>query len=204
MKTTPMPIEIFVDFVCPWCYLASGVVAKLQEHTPLDVKWLPFPLHPSTPPEGMLLKDMLRGMDLEAAHKRIYALMDEIGLEHGPREHTWNSRLAQELALWAETQPGGAALPPLLYRAYFVHDRNLADIDVLLAEVAAAGLDVDEARSVLHERSFSDAVDAAWERARSYRIGGVPTFIAGGYQMTGFQPLPELQRFIDFVRDKQA
>jgi predicted DsbA family dithiol-disulfide isomerase len=202
MTNAPFQIEIFTDFVCPWCYLATGVVERLQQQLPLAVTWSPYPLHPGTPPEGMLLSDMLPGMDLEAAHRRLYALMDDLGLEHGERHHTYNSRLAQELALWAQTQAGGAALAPLIYRAYFVHNRNLADQQVLLDLVATAGLDVAAATAVLRERSFSKAVDKSWARARQIPISGVPTFLAGGYQLTGFHPLADLQRFVEFAKAK--
>ena len=110
-------LEIFVDFVCPWCYLAFGAVRQLQAQRPVTVTWSPFPLHPSTPPEGMLLTDLLRGMDLEAAHRRIDQLMDELGLEHGERDRTYNTRLAQELLMWSKTQQEGDALVEQLYRA---------------------------------------------------------------------------------------
>jgi predicted DsbA family dithiol-disulfide isomerase len=204
MTTTPQ-LEIFVDFVCPWCYLAYGAVRQLQTQRelqtqhPVSVTWAPFPLHPATPPEGLLLSELLRGMDLDAAHKRINRMLDELGLEHGERDRTYNTRLAQELALWARTQAGGDALIPLLYRAYFVHNRNLAEEKVLLDIVREAGLDVAAAQGVLKDRSFSAALDAEWERARAYQISGVPAFIAGGYQMTGFQPAAEIQRFLDYV-----
>lgn len=201
--TTPN-LEIFVDFVCPWCYLAFGAVQRLQAQRPVDVTWSPFPLHPATPREGMLLTDLLRGMDLDAAHRRINALLDELGLEHGERDRTYNTRLAQELLLWSKTQEKGAALVPLLYRAYFVHNRNLAEESVLLDAVEEAGLDVDAARTVLRERSFSTALDAEWQRARQYQITGVPAFIAGGYQMTGFHPATEIQRFLDYVETQQS
>jgi len=34
------------------------------------VQWVYFPLHPRTPPEGLLLKDLFagRGMDLDVMH----------------------------------------------------------------------------------------------------------------------------------------
>jgi predicted DsbA family dithiol-disulfide isomerase len=192
-------LEIFVDFVCPWCYLAYGAVRQLQTQRPVDVTWSPFPLHPSTPPEGLLLTDLLRGMDLEAAHRRINALLDELGLEHGERDRTYNTRLAQELLLWAKTQEGGDALVPLLYRAYFVHNHNFAEEAVLLDAVKEAKLDVAGAQKTLKERSFSTALDKEWQRARQYQITGVPAFIAGGYQMTGFHPATELQKFLDYV-----
>src|SRR3990167_3971389 len=93
---SPNPqLEVFVDFVCPWCYLAYGAVRQLQAERKVNVTWSPFPLHPTTPPEGLLLTDLLRGMDLESAHRRINQLLDELGLEHGARDRTFNTRLAQ-------------------------------------------------------------------------------------------------------------
>ncbi|MEY4641848.1 MAG: hypothetical protein RLZZ227_1842 [Pseudomonadota bacterium] len=198
--TAPTPqLEIFVDFVCPWCYLAFGAVRQLQAMQAIKVTWSPFPLHPSTPPEGMLLTELLRGMDLEAAHRRINQLLDELGLEHGARDRTYNTRLAQELLLWSKTQAGGDALVPLLYRAYFVHNRNLTEQNVLLDAVEEAELDVEAARNALSDRSFSAALDKEWNRARSYQISGVPAFISGGFQMTGFHPAQELKRFLDYA-----
>jgi predicted DsbA family dithiol-disulfide isomerase len=88
---------------------------------------------------------------------------------------------------------------PLLYRAYFVHNRNLAEESVLLDAVKEANLDVEAARTALRERSFSKTLDEEWNRARSYQITGVPAFISGGYQTTGFHPAPELKRFLDHV-----
>lgn len=204
MSTKPLHIEIFTDFICPWCYLATGVVERLQQDYPLQIQWSPFPLNPSIPPEGMLLTEMLPGMDLDAAHRRLYRMMDELGLPHTDRTRIFNSRLAQELALWAATQSGGDKLLPLLYRAYFAQERNLADAAVLLEQVYEAGLDVEAAGVVLHDGSFSDDLDACWQRARQQQISGIPTFIAGGYQMTGYNPEPELRRFVEFALAKEA
>src|SRR6187549_3003798 len=129
---TPLSLELFADFVCPWCYLGNAVVMKLQATRPLKVVRTPFPLHPGTPQEGLLLSELLRGANLDAIHARLYVLMDELGLPHGHRDHTYNSRLAQELAMWGDTQPGGERLHELLYEAYFVHNRNIAEHEVLL------------------------------------------------------------------------
>jgi len=50
------------------------------------------------------------------------------------------------------------------------------------------GLPVEEARSVLENRTFKDAVDADWQKARRYGITGVPAFVAGGSKVVGAQP----------------
>jgi len=103
--------------------------------------------------------------------------MAEEGLPFSPRTMTHNSRLAQELAKWAETQSGGAGIHDALYRAYFVDGLNIALIDNLLTIVRQLGLPEPEARDVLASRRFRDAVDEDWRRCRSLGVMAVPTFV---------------------------
>ena len=149
-----------------------------------------FPLHPDTPAEGLPLKDLFagRGFDLEAMHARMKGLMDAEGLPYSRRTHTYNSRLAQELAKWADSQPGFESIHDALYRAYFVDGRNIGDPEVLIDIAQSVGLPIAAAREVLANRTFKDAVDADWEESRKRGITGVPSFIAGKYKVVGAQP----------------
>ncbi len=160
-----------------------------------------FPLHPDTPAEGRSMEDLFAGRDYdpEASYQRMKGLMDEEGLPYSRRTHTYNSRLAQELGAWAETQPGGEAIHDALYRAYFVDGKNIGDVDVLLAIVEAVGLSVDEARQVLEQRTFEQTVDADWAKSRDYGVTGVPTFVAGGYGVVGAQPYEALEHLMQEV-----
>jgi predicted DsbA family dithiol-disulfide isomerase len=149
-----------------------------------------FPLHPDTPSDGLLLKDLFagRGLDLDAMNARMKGLMDAESLPYNRRTHTYNSRLAQELAKWADTLPGFEKIHEALYRAYFAEGRNLADKRVLLDVAQSAGLPVDEAESILDNRTFKHDVDADWQKARQYGITGVPTFVINGSKVVGAQP----------------
>ena len=158
-----------------------------------------FPLHPETPPNGQSLETLFagRGVDLEAMYQRMKGLMDAEGLPYGRRTHTYNSRLGQELAKWAETEPGGQAIHDRLYRAYFVDGRNIGDVDVLVELAASAGLPDDTARRVLEARGLKDAVDADWTLSARAGVTGVPTFVAGGHQVVGAQPEAVLRQLLD-------
>jgi predicted DsbA family dithiol-disulfide isomerase len=158
-----------------------------------------FPLHPETPQEGRSLEELFagRGVDLDAMYNRMKGLMDAEGLPYGQRSHTYNSRLAQELGKWADTQPGGEAIHDALYRAYFVDAANVGDIETLLKIAQAVGLDVEAAREVLESRGFSDAVDADWELSRRHGVTGVPTFVAGGRGVVGAQPYETLEKLLE-------
>jgi predicted DsbA family dithiol-disulfide isomerase len=173
-------------------------IEKLKRNFNVDVKLVHFPLHPDTPAEGRSMAEIYagRGIDPQAMYERMKGLMDAEGLPYGKRTHSYNSRLAQELGKWADTQAGGEALHDALYRAYFVDRRNIGDPDVLLDIVGSVGLSVDAAREVLESRTFKDAVDADWEKSMRYGVTGVPTFVAGGYGVVGAQPYEVLEQLL--------
>ena len=115
------------------------------------------------------------------------ALMTEENLAYGNRSHTFNSRLAQELAKWGESFPEGEALNLKLFEAYFAEGRNLAELEVLLDVTEAVGLPLEIAEEVIRQRSFRDAVDTDWKRAHELGVTGVPTFVSGNRGLVGAQ-----------------
>lgn len=138
-----------------------------------------------------------RNIDPEAAFQRMKRLMDAEGLPYERRTHTYNSRLAQELGKWADTQPGGAAIHDSLYRAYFVHARNIGDPEVLVEIAESVGLPGEEARAVIAERRFKDEIDADWAKSHRYGVTGVPTFVAARYGVVGAQPYEALADLVE-------
>ena len=120
----------------------------------------------------------------------------ELDLPFGKREKTYNSRLAQELAKWAETQRGGEGVHDAMYRAYFVDGLNIALVDNLMTVVRQLGLSEDEAHDVLTSRRFRDAVDADWGRCRSLGVTAVPTFVVGNKGIVGAQPYEALETLV--------
>jgi predicted DsbA family dithiol-disulfide isomerase len=177
-------------------------IERLKQTFDIDARLVHFPLHPDTPPEGRAMAEFYaeRKLDPEAMYARMKKLMDAEGLPYGRRTHTYNSRLAQELGKWADTQPGGGdKFHDAMYRTYFVDARNIGDPEVLIDVVQALGMNADEARRVLMERSFSQAVDADWAKSRAYGVTGVPTFVAGNQGVVGAQPYEALEELLDTV-----
>ncbi len=121
--------------------------------------------------------------------------MDAEGLPYVRGERTYNSRLAQELAKLAE-QEGKQGIHDALFRAYFVDGINLADVDALTTIAERSDLSGAEARRALEQRTFRDAVDADWARARGLGVTGVPTFVAGGRGVVGAQPYEVLEELV--------
>ena len=137
--------------------------------------------------------------EMKARQDQMKGLMEQEGLPYGERTHTYNSRLAQEIGAWADTQEGGNVMHDALYRAYFVNTKNIGDPDVLLEIVEANGLSVNEARKVLEKRTFKDFVDEDWSKSHQYGVTGVPTFVAAGHGVVGAQPYDTLEKFLESV-----
>jgi predicted DsbA family dithiol-disulfide isomerase len=174
-------------------------IEKLRTEHNVKIEWVHFPLHPETPVEGRSLADLFagRGVDRKAMNAQMKARMDAEGLPYGERTMTYNSRLAQEVGKWADTQPGGEAIHDAMFRAYFVEAQNIGDPDVILDIVKQVGLSVDEAREVIEKRTFKDAVDEDWALSRQLGVTGVPTFVAGRYGVVGAQPYETLERLVE-------
>ncbi len=138
-----------------------------------------------------------RNIDIASAQARIARLMAEEGLPYGTRTKTYNSRLAQELGKWADTRGDGDEVHLALFRAYFVDNVNLAQIENLLRIALVAGLPRAETEQVLSARQFRQAVDTDWERARALGITGVPTFVIGDRGLVGAQAYEQLAAFVE-------
>jgi len=195
---TDRVIEVFSDYVCPWCYLGSARVERLKKEHGVQVKYVHFPLHPETPQRGKSLEELFagRGYDISRMQAQMRARMAAEGLPYGDRKMTFNSRLAQELASWAVSQSGGEAIHDALFRAYFVDGKNIGDAEVLIQIVKSVGLDENKAREVIEKRTHKAAVDADWEKSRQYGVTGVPTYVFGDRGVVGAQPYEALEELV--------
>jgi predicted DsbA family dithiol-disulfide isomerase len=201
----PIVLEVFTDYVCPWCYLGENRVKQLKKTHEIEVRMVHFPLHPETPQEGRTLQDMFGTgpEEIKAKNGHMKGLMDIEGLPYNTRSHTYNSRLAQEIGSWAETQPGGNAIHDKFFEAYFVNRQNIGDVSVIIDIVKSVSLDEQKALKVINDRTFKDAVDADWEKSHSYGVTGVPTFVSTGQSLVGAQSFDTLVHLMKEVGAKK-
>ena len=128
--------------------------------------------------------------------RRNKQIAEELGLPWGERKMTFNSRLAQELAKWAECRGRGDAFHAAAFRAYFVDGKNIGKIDGLVGLAENVGLPGPEARTVLQSRTYRQEVDADWDRAYQLGITAVPTFVLGRQMVVGAQPYEALEQLL--------
>ncbi len=126
----------------------------------------------------------------------LQATADQLDLPFGPRTKTYNSRLAQELGMWAIASGKGDDFHLAAFKAYFADGVNLAKIPVLIDIIRNLGLPEKEAAQVLANRVYKDAVDRDWQESRFKGITAVPTFIMGRHKLVGAQNYEALEQLV--------
>lgn len=201
----PLPIEIVSDFVCPWCLIGTRrlelALASLPE---LTTSWTyrPFQLDPSTPPEGVDLRDRLRRKygDPEPLFRRVEVAARESGVELDFEKvrrgvSTLRAHTLARVAIEKGTQ---RAFARDVFEAYFVEGRDISAMDVLVEVSSRHGFTREEAIQVLES---PDALDQTREEARAAAeagITGVPfVVIDQRFAVPGAQPPDVFKRAVE-------
>jgi predicted DsbA family dithiol-disulfide isomerase len=173
-------------------------IEKLTTEYQIDILWRGFPLHPEVPEEGISIEALFTRteVDIKNMRNRLKGVADQIGLPLEFRGMVYNTRLAQELASWADSQGKGDPFHKAVFAAYFVSGKNIGDVPVLVDLARSLGLPAQEAENVLKTRAYSPAVDRDWSLARSNQIHVVPTLVMNNQGLQGMQSYEVLERFV--------
>ncbi len=137
-----------------------------------------------------------RDIDIPSASVYLKRVALDLGLPYNNGEMVYNSRKAQELGLWASDQGRGEAFHMAAFKAFFVDNLNLSDLDILKQIAESVGLDPDQAADVVKKRLYSDSVDKEWAYSRESMIQVIPSFRAGGRTVAGAQQYDTLEKLL--------
>ncbi len=191
-------IDIVSDVVCPWCIVGFRQLdAALQQSNVLArLRWHPFELNPTMPPEGQNLREHIMQKygstpeQSQQARDQLTRIGAELGFTFNFSEDSKivNTFAAHQLLDWAESEGRQHPLKMVLFEAYFTHQQDVSEIALLLDAVQTAGLDQDAARAALASGAHAAPVREKQEFWASRGISGVPSMVFGGkYLLTGAQ-----------------
>jgi predicted DsbA family dithiol-disulfide isomerase len=121
---------------------------------------------------------------------------NSLGLPLGDRRMTYNSRLAQELGKWAESEGKGDAFHSAMFRAYFGDGKNIATASVLVRVAESVHLSGEDALMAIQNRTYRQAVDLDWKRSREFRVTAVPTFVFNQQSLVGAQQYETIEMLL--------
>jgi len=214
MTKPTVTIDVVSDVVCPWCYLGKHRLEKaVAEIKDLDVaiRWRPFQLDPSVPPEGMPWADYARAKfgnvdALADGHKRLTEYGREVGIAYhfDAVTRSANTINAHRLVRWAAAAGKETEVVERLFAAYFSEGRDIGNPAVLAEIAGEAGLDAAAIAARLATDEDRDAVMAEIREAYQIGVTGVPTFILDRrYGVVGAQSVETLVSAIRETAAKQ-
>lgn len=196
----PVKIEVYSDYVCPYCLLAKAPLSEAVEGQEVEIEWMPFELRPypepTLRPEDPYLptvwnrsvypmaKQLGVGIKLPTVSPQPYTALAFEGYQHA-KAH--GSTIAQ-------------AYNDRLLRAFFQENQDIGDTEVLTRLAAEIGLEPGEFRQALQERRYRTAHEAALRRAHQLGIQSVPTFVIGDRIMPGVHSAQTLRAAIQAAR----
>ena len=205
-NTTPLPIDVVSDVVCPWCYIGKRLLEKaiaLKPDIPVEVRYRPYFLNPWVPREGMSREDYLTAKfgSVERYNSNSQRVVDAAayaGLTYARDKikRQPNTLDCHRLILWAGADAG--RMKQRLMELYFSEGGDLSDREVLIRAAADCGLDPNDVRQRLASNEAVEGVEAEANRAKEAGVEGVPCFIFGGLlAVSGAQSPEHLAQAID-------
>ncbi len=195
---TPVDIDIVSDVICPWCYIGKRrleAALRLMPHVAPRVRWRPFLLDPTLPPEGRERRAYLEakfGGPARAA--AVYARIADAGRDVGipfafeSIAVTPDTRPAHALIRWTQRTGRQDATVERLFSLYFTQGVDISYPKVLTEIGEGAGLDPVETAAKLAARVEFDTMEAEIDKIRGLGVDAVPFFIFGGrFSISGAQ-----------------
>ncbi|HEV7165403.1 MAG TPA: DsbA family protein [Gammaproteobacteria bacterium] len=193
-------VDIWSDFVSPFCFIASLRLEKLAQGDNLDPIWVAFMVRPHGAPP---LPDDKRA---EAERERAEAaeiLRREFGLEMNPGPIGIDTYDAHLIMAHATRTGKGPVLLQALMRAYWLEARSIDDLAVIKEVAVSAGLEPDEVLYALEDPKNAHHVERGMEIGVGHGIHSVPSHIfASKYLVTGSADYAALQQTVNTLKEE--
>lgn len=195
-----MKIEIWSDFVCPFCYMGETILEKalleIGHKGDVEITFKSFQLDPNA--VRIVDKNIYQiiaekyGISYEqskASNDNIVKAGREIGLNYQmdimkPN----NTAMAHEISKFAQSVGKERVLVKRFFKAYFEEGADIGDKVTLLNLAAEVGLNLNELNKKLDEGFFKSEVLQDQEQALRSGINSVPHFVINNkYTISGAQ-----------------
>ena len=213
-----MKIEVWSDFVCPFCYIGKRHLEKALEQFPhrdeVTVEFKSYQLDSEVEydPETNFYDTFskLKGMPLDQVkemNEQVRQIAAQVGLTyHFDTMKYANTFDAHRVAQFAEEQGKGKEITERFLHAYFTESELLSDHETLIKLANEVGLEKEVVKEVLEQNKYSQEVQNDIELARQIGVQGVPFFVFDQkYAVSGAQPIETFQQALEQTwKEKQV
>lgn len=187
MKT--LRIDIIADIVCPWSEIGyrrlRSALMSVNQQLHSDIHWHPYELNPVLSPDGANLYQYIKKQhqlsDAELAKRmaKVRSWADEVKftIQQDASSDIFNTRKAHQLLLWSTARGNTKQLRQEMCHAYFTHNADLSNDQVLEQIGAIVGIETKTIREIIHDKTWEQAVISTEKQWLDAGINKTPTII---------------------------
>ncbi|WP_313236385.1 DsbA family oxidoreductase [Sporosarcina ureae] len=212
-----MKIEVWSDYVCPFCYIGKRRLEHALKQLGLEEKseviFKAYQLDPNTPVASdqsvverlagkynvskTEAKNMLNNIEEQAKSVDLHYQVDKM--------KTSNTLDAHRLSKFAEKHGVEKEVTERLLHGYFVEGERIDTEEVLVAIATEAGLDAKKTSEMLHSNNFEDEVKIDIKEAQEIGVQGVPFFVINRkYAISGAQPTEAFVEALEKIAEEEG
>lgn len=201
MGQEKVSIEIWSDIVCPFCILGKRkieqAIVNLNAEDKVEIEWKSFLLNPDFPSNTSVPTIPYLSEHKGYPESQVKAMCNQLtvqGKEYDidfqfDKSLAFNTLDAHRLIQWAKTKRSSHELKEAYMQAYFTNGVDLSQEVNVLKVVEGVGLNVEEAKNVLHSTDFLKEVQTDIQIANQIGVRGVPFFVLNKKSaISGAQP----------------
>lgn len=192
------PLEFYFDFSSPYAYLASEQIDALAARYGRQVKWRPillgvvFRATGSAPLTEIPLKGDYSRRDFDRSARYL-------GLPFRfPSKFPLPTQAAARAYYWLHQQDcaQARAFAHAVFRALFVHDRDISDMAVVTELAVQAGADPAALAAAIRSEEMKARLRQECDTAIARGVFGAPFIFIDGEPFWGADRLPQIERWL--------
>ncbi len=189
-------IDVFVDYVCPFCFLVEGAIEEVRRERDVEVTIRPFELRPDPVPT-LRPEDEYLPRVWDAS---VYPMAERLGVPMtlpsiSPQPRTEKAFMVLQLA---QEQGMAQEYSEAMFIAFFQDDRDIGEDEVIIEVAASVGLARAEVEEALHseQRRARQRTDQDYA-VNAVGIESVPGIVVDGHVLPGVPSATRLKKIID-------
>ena len=201
MNTQSIKVEVWSDFVCPFCYIGKrryeNALAQFEHKDKVELVFRSFQLNPNekkTRNADNYSRLMAKyGITIEKAKSmcdHVVKQAKSVGLDFDfTAMIVTNTFDAHRLSQFAKKYNKGNEIAERILKAYYAESKDIADFETLTQLAVEVGLDEKETRSILSDGKYGEEVKKDIKEASERDVHGVPYFLINNkHVVSGAQP----------------
>ena len=189
-------LEVFVDYVCPFCLLVEPALQKVKIMRDVNIRIRPFELRPDPVPTLKPEDDYLPRVWKQS----VYPMARRVGIDIKLPDISPQPRTEKAFTVLQLAEEAGVAedYSAAMFRAFFQENRDIGNDEVIVDIASSVGLPADKVSQAMHDtdRIVSHRSEQEFYR-NSLDIPAVPSFRIGNRVTSGVPDVDDLIRFID-------